>query len=220
MKKCNNDSALETTKRLFSTTKASCAHSIQGKSSYIDDDKDDDVELLPDPYQEIDRKAASVTAQRVGRSNRTSKPSLTDIGQDASISIDDENSDDDITLLQDPFKKGNIKTVPSKRLSKQIQLSLDSLGVMYGAKNKRLKNKSSGNGEVQLCMPSRNDNTDSWLTSEIVRILLANPDINKQNNEEMCRMAAESAVAMHPDLSDALDLAEPAYAVYLELMSP
>ena len=208
------------------TRKPACSEIKKEKSILIDDgNSDNDIELVQSTMQKSNRSVASSvgcsSALKVGILNTYTKPVYADIEQDKSISIDDGNSDDEIELLQSPFEKNKSDVSPTKRLPvKRIQLSLDSLGVRCASRNKKAKDENCSNGRTHLRLRTNrsDEQEDSLLTTEIVEILLSNPDIQNENNEAMCRMAAESAIAMHPHLNDALDLAEPAYAVYLELI--
>ena len=153
-----------------------------------------------------------------GIAGSTTKPGRSEIKKDNSIIVDDSDNDNEL-LHQSPFKKRSINVSPSRTFStKRIQLSLDSL-VKCASKNTKHTDEAWNNGTHRQNL--RIDGPDPKLASEIVQILLANPDITKEKtNIEMCRMAAESAVAQHPHIHVALDLAEPAYAFYLELMFP
>lgn len=150
----------------------------------------------------------------------TAKQTYSDIEHDRSISIDDDNSDDDVELLQSPFKRKSTSISPSKRVAaKRIQLSLSSVGVQYTSKNNKHASAGSRNGRTHLQYHD-SDGPDSRLISEIVRCLLMNPDIHRQNHEDICHMAAENAIEMHPHLDEAHELVDAAYAVYLELTLP
>lgn len=135
---------------------------------------------------------------------------------DKSVSVDDDSSEDDVKLLESPFKKSNNNVSPSKQFkTKRIQLTLDSMGVQNISNNKTQIDKACSNRPTRRTF-DRNDPM-ARLTSEVVRLLFRDPDIHEQNNEELCHMAAESAIAMHPHLNDAFDLVDPAYDLYMQL---
>ena len=153
----------------------------------------------------------------------TAKRRYSSTEPDRSISIEDDNSDNDVELLQSPFKRNSNSLSPSKRFStKRIQLPFSSVGFQCTSKKKKQIDKASSNNGHQTTHVQYHgsDGPESRLTSEIVRLLLTNPDIHKESNEDICHMAAENAIAMHPHLDEAPDLLEAAYALYLELMMP
>ena len=68
-------------------------------------------------------------------------------------------------------------------------------------------------------LPRHDNGKNRELISKIVRMLLANPDIEKKD-EQMCEVSAENAIQKHPELQDASELIDPAYAMYLEFTQP
>jgi hypothetical protein len=123
----------------------------------------------------------------------------------------EDDSDDDIELLlHRPFAEKKATTTQQHALgNKKLNTASIAPGMCDQMQAKKL-----------FLQPTKYEHAASqMLIAAIVQMLLSNPDI-RSKNEEICRMAAENVVEMHPDSKNADDLYESAYSVYLELTLP
>lgn len=120
----------------------------------------------------------------------------------------EDNSDDEIELLRSPFTKVSPQRWASKRTRRTTVTGKVSVLVATSQKPDDCPDRGR-----------RQSTKDHNLVSEIVRMLLSNPDIQRKD-KQMCQMAAENAIQMHPEVKDANRLVDPAYSLYLEFTLP
>lgn len=148
------------------------------------------------------QKAATTNGEEISsaasrRRQNASKPNSRDIFDD------DSDIDIEILLSRPAIRKASGKT---QRLGHS-----DRISVLVEASREH-------DDDTGRTTP-RQSTEDRELASEIVSMLLSSPDI-PQEDEQMCQMAAENAIQMHPELKDANKLVDPAYSLYLELSIP